>query len=363
MTVDFSQKDSMPARERLGALISGQSIDRAPFVPFAIGFSGKIHGVDRGELYRDPEMAFAAGMHLMEAYPWMNVRPVYGWADRGAWEFGGKIIWPDNNRFAAPCSEPAITRPEELDSLPDPDPETAGMTPLQDRFNTLSRRHGFPASLPGGTPTTLSAGIVGRANFLRWLIRYPEAVHKLQRKVTDYVIRCAEATVKKFGAQNCSLFGGLPMESNQLISAGMFEAFAKPYIHEIFDYYASEGIKSIVVHLCGDHTANLVHWKDIPLPRRTIFSIGDEMDLERTGREIGRDHILAGNINSAVLHRGSYEEVFQEVRRCLEAGKNHPGGFVLMPACELPPDTPLENVEVLGHALYEHGYYGSLGTA
>lgn len=354
---DFAARDTMSAGERLGALIAGQSIDRVPFVPFAVGFSAKICGIDRGELYRDPDKAFRAGLSLMKAYPWMNIKPAYGWADRGPWEFGGKIIWPDKDRYPAPCSEPVISRPEEVDSLPDPDPATAGMTPLVDRFNDISRKNGFTASLPGGTPTTLSAGIVGRENFLRWLIKYPEAVHKLQRKVTRFMLRVAERTIRKYGAKNCGLYGGVPMESNQLMSVRMFEFFAKPYIRQIYDYYESEGVKNIVVHLCGDHTRNLIHWKDIPLPRRTIFSIGEEMNLERTGENIGRDHILAGNIHCGILNKGTPEEVFLEVRRCLEAGRKHPGGFVLMPACELPPATPEENIEALASALFEYGYY------
>jgi uroporphyrinogen decarboxylase len=355
--IDFAAKDTMTAKERLLALVAGRAVDRVPFMSFSLGFTARLHNIDRGEIYRNPEKAFAAGLSLMKAYPWMNGEPSYGWADKGAWEFGGKIVWPDGDRYPAPWSEPVIGGPEEVDSLPDLDPASAGITLMLDRFNTISRENGFPASLPGGTPTTLSAGIVGREKFLRWLIKYPEAVHKLQRRVTQFIIRAAEWTVKKYGAENCSLDCGVPMESNRLISAPMFESFAKPYIREIFKYYESKSVQKIGVHLCGDHTSNLVHWNDIPLPRRTVFSISDEMDLERTGRIIGNDHILAGNINSGILCVGTPEMVYMEVRRCLETGKKHPGGFVLMPACEFPPDTPLENVDALAEALFDYGYY------
>lgn len=355
--IDFKARDTMTPRARLTALLAGQGIDRVPFMAFAIGFAARTGGIDLGELFRNPDKAFAVGMNLLEAYPWINGKPAYAWADRGAWEFGGKIVWPDGGRYPGPWSEPVISKPREVDSLPDPDPVTAGMMPLLDQFNAISRKNGFAASLMSGTPTTLSAGIVGRENFLRWLIKYPEAVHRLQRKVTNFVLRAAEMTIRKYGGENCSLYSGVPMESNQLISVRMFESFAKPYIREIFDYCTSEGVKNIVVHLCGDHTRNLPHWKDIPLPRRVIFSIGNEMDLERTSEVIGKDHILAGNISSAILCTGTPGQVSIEVRRCLEAGRKHPGGFVLMPACEFPPDTPLENVEALGHALCERGYY------
>ncbi len=355
---NFADKDTMTPRERLVGLISNNPIDRVPFNPFSLGFSARCYGIDRGEFYRNPEQAFAAGLHLMETYPWMASRPTYGWADRGAWEFGGSVIWPDGNRFAAPQSAaPLISSPAEVNSLPDPDPETAGMNPLVARFNTLSRQKGFPASLPGGTPTTLSAAIVGTTDFLKWFIRYPEAAHKLQRKVTDFLLRSADITLRRYGGENCSVQCSVPVESNQLISAQAFERFAKPYISEILAHYLAAGVRSVVVHLCGDHTANLPHFATMGFPPRTVFSVGHEMDLEETGNGLGSEYILAGNIDTGVLQAGSTEQVFEEVRKCLRVGMNHPGGFMLMPACELPPDTPIENVEAVAKALYTHGYY------
>ena len=81
------------------------------------------------------------------------------------------------------------------------------------------------------------------------------------------------------------------------------------------------------------------------------------MDLEKTGQLLGKDYILAGNIDTGLLQSGSIQDVFEEVKRCLRAGMKHPGGYILMPACELPPDTPLQNIEALAQALYECGYY------
>lgn len=355
---ELSRRDSMTPGQRMAALVKGGKPDRVPYVPFAGSFSATVAGIDRGQYYRDPKNAFQAGLKLMEVYPWMNTRPGYGWAERGAWEFGGEIIWPDGNRYPAPVSfDPVITRPEEVEDLPDPDPATAGMMPLVARFNELSRSKGFPASLPGGTPTTLTAGIVGRDTFLKWLLRHPDAVHAVQRKVTDFIIRAAIKTIRTYGAENCTLFSGVPMESNQLISPQMFETFCKPYIKELFDFYADAGVTKVTVHLCGDHTLNAVHWKDVTLPDRTIFSIGHEMDIEDTGGVVGSNHIVAGNMNNAIIQNGTPEEVRAEARRCLESGKRHPGGFVLMPACGFPPDTPLENVEAIAQGLLDCGFY------
>ena len=270
--IDFAKKDTLSPGERMMNLVSGDKIDRVPFNPFSAGFSARLYGIDRGRFYRYPEQAFQAGIHLMKTYPWMNTRPTYGWAERGPWEFGGYIVWPDDNTYATPISlEPVIHHPEEVEDLADPDPESAGIIPLLNRFNVLCRKNGFPASLPGGTPTTSSAGIVGRTNFLKWMIRYPEAVHRLQRKVNRFLIRCAEITINRFGGENCGLFCAVPMESNQIISPEAFETFCKPYIQELMEYYTSKGVRNVMVHLCGDHTKNLPLWADVPLPPGPYF--------------------------------------------------------------------------------------------
>jgi uroporphyrinogen decarboxylase len=356
--VDFSAKDTMTAKGRLAALIKGQPIDRVPFTPLSLGLSARLYGVDRGEFYRNPDVAFEAGMHFMKRFPWMVFRPVYDWVDRGAWEFGGPICWPDGDRYSTPFSpEPVITTPQEVDSLPDPDPETAGMNPLSARFNHLCREHGFRAWLPGGSPTAMSSAIAGNSRFLKWMIRYPEAVHKLQSKVTNFVIRSAELTIKKYGGRNCTVMCAVPLESNQLIHPKLFESMCKPYIRDIMAYYASEGVQNVMVHLCGDHTASLPMWADIPLPPRTVFSIGSDMDLEKTSAFLGRNFVLAGNLSTGILQTGSAKQVRDEAKRCLQSGMKHPGGFILMPACEIPPDMPLENIDAVAEALFEFGYY------
>ena len=354
---DFSSRDTLTPGDRIMALVKGRPLDRVPFNPCALGLSARLFGIDRGQFYRRPEAAFAAGRHLAERYPWMNTRPTYGWADRGSWEFGGKIIWPDQNRYIAPLSSPVISGPEQVDELPVPDPRSAGMNPLVARFNDLSRPHGLAAALPGASPTTLSAAITGRTTFLTWLLQFPDAVHRLQRKATDFILDTARTTIARHGARHCSAYCGFPMESNQLISPAMFARFAKPYIEEVLDAYRRWGVGTVTIHLCGDHGPNMVHWADMPLGPRTVFSIGSEMDLKRTGEQIGPDHILAGNLKSAVLQFGSTAEVYADTCQCLHGGKGHSGGFILMPSCEIPPDTPTENLEAVARALFDHGYY------
>ena len=358
MTKKLKDKDRLNNKERMAGLMKKTPIDRVPFALSAAGLSSRYYGVSRGDYYNYPEVGYQCSVYFGKLFPWMNVSRAYGWADRGAWEFGGEITWPYSELEPAPRSlHPVINTPEEALNWPDPDPLTAGMFPRLYRFQRMCRREGLPVPLAEASPTHMSSGAVGSARFMRWMLREPEAVHAMQRKGADLIKKVAAITMDKYGPENCSLFSPHPAESNQLISPALFEKFCLPYIKELFDFYLQAGVRQILVHLCGNHTGNLKYWLEMDLPERTMFSIGHEMDLENTSRALGERYVLAGNISNAILQAGSPEEVYETVKNCLLTGKKHPGGYVLMPACEIAPGTPEENLEAIEAAIYDYGFY------
>ena len=81
------------------------------------------------------------------------------------------------------------------------------------------------------------------------------------------------------------------------------------------------------------------------------------MGLKETADFFGDDYIIAGNASTEILAAGTPEDVKQECKRCIEEGKHLPGGFVLMPACNLPTVTPPESVDALLEAAREFGAY------
>lgn len=350
--------DRMTAKERMKCLLLNRPIDRVPFMPFAVGWYAINCGMSLEDFYANPGLAFRAGKQAMKAYPWANIRPVYGWGDHGAWEFGGKIRWPKGNLTMTPyTSEPLFDNPEDVDHLAIPDPLNTDWFRLRDQFNKICVQEGFSAHLPSGSIMAQLGSILGIENLMRWMWRYPGAVSSLAEKVLNFSIQVAKITIERYGAKHCSVMTDLTVESNSVISPEMFEEFCLPYIKRLHGLYLECGVRSVMIHLCGDHRRNLVYWKCVPLPKRTIFSIGDGMDLEETGNILGEEHILAGNMATTTLQVGTEEDVKEEVKRCLRQAKARPGGFILMPACEYPPMAPPENFEAIKEALMEHGFY------
>jgi uroporphyrinogen decarboxylase len=81
------------------------------------------------------------------------------------------------------------------------------------------------------------------------------------------------------------------------------------------------------------------------------------MDLAALKREFGRDLCFHGSIDiQQTLPRGTPEDVREEVRRRMEAGK--PGGaFIISTAHSLQPDVPLPNILALFDAYEGFGWY------
>jgi len=167
----------------------------------------------------------------------------------------------------------------------------------------------------------------------------------------------AEMTINRYGAKNCTVMTDLATESNDLISPGLFEEFSLPYIKVLHGFYYENGVRSVMLHFCGNHSANLKYWKDVPIPDRAIFNIGNSMDLEETSEIIGNKYVLAGNVSTTTLQSGRPEDVKLEVRRCLKQAMRRDGGFILMPACEWPPLAPRRSLDAVRDALMENGFY------
>ena len=253
--------------------------------------------------------------------------------------------------------EPLVSSPDEVDRLPDPDPAETQWFGLFTRFNELCAQNGLTVQLPSASIMSPLSSILGGPNLMKWIIKHPEAVHRLARKVVRFYIKAARGIIDRYGARRCSVNTQVPLESNSVVSPEVFEEFCLPYISELQGLYTESGVRAAVVHLCGDHKDNLEHWKKVSLPDRTIFSIGDDMDLKKTGDTLGEKYILAGNISTTVIQVGTGEQVKGEVKRCLAQAKGRSGGFILMPACEWPPLAPLESLEAVHDALMEDGFY------
>ena len=352
----------MGYRERIAALLNGKPVDRVPVWLWLLSstFPARMVGYTMASSYNDPEKSFRAQILTRDMFQSDDIpRPSFGGAVRATWAFGGEIKMPTSDFDMAPSvvrypvdSEEAawkIAAPENV--------KESGAVPLFMKFARLQEQQGLPVSLHCDPPLETVRGICGLETLARWLIKKPDLVHRLLRIATDYQLAVLRYWVETFGPGNILPQIPAPTASNQVISPKQFEKFFFPYQKELHEKALSMGIKHFFCHICGDQNLNLPLWAEIPMGDISILSFGHEVDLATAIKWFGDKCIIAGNVEPAIIQTGSYQQVYDISKRCIEAAKYSPKGFILVAGCALPPMAPPYNVFSMKKAVEDSGWY------
>jgi uroporphyrinogen decarboxylase len=355
--VNEEKMDKMTSRERLQSVMRREKPDRVPVMSYAGAYAAKLYGMELAKYYTDADICFKCQLLAAEMHGYDD-GPRYGWADWGGWEFGGEISFPRSyTQFAPEVIPISIDRPADVEKIIVPNPSTAGANPILLRFNRLCRANGYPAKIPGGTVSTYAGSIIGKEKLLRWYAREPSALQVVYEKATQFILATADMMISEFGASNCSVSFVAPLESNDLISPDHFAKFGLVYLKKVIKGMKQRGILKFSLHICGNHKQNLPLWSGVSLPERSTISIGSQMDIAEVAAAFKHRHIIAGNIPTTTLATGTFDEVYNQARDCLENYRDLPGGYILMPACELPLLTPPLNVFAMLKAAWDYGTY------
>ncbi|ADL07479.1 uroporphyrinogen decarboxylase family protein [Thermosediminibacter oceani] len=197
-------------------------------------------------------------------------------------------------------------------------------------------------------PFTQAAQMVGPENFLRLLYRDERFVLELLEISTEIFLEYGLPFIES-GAE--MIYISDPTASGDLISRKHFEKYVYPCLKKIVTEIKGLGIP-VLLHICGDTIDRLDLIREID---PDIMSVDHKVDLEKAGEVLGEKICLAGNVDpSEVMEYGSREEVERKALECLEKAGNRK--FLLMPGCEISPDTPLENIKTflaVGHGAFE----------
>ena len=354
---DQPRQDKMTPPERMHAIVTRQRPDRVPFIPFIFGFCALNVGYPVRSVYDDAEKSFWAQMWTAEMFGY-DGGPLYGYASFGGWEFGGEVKMPQSEWEAAPVVThfPAKTR-EEVEALEVPEVETAGAMPIAIEFAKIQQQFGMPVMVQGGGPFTV-AGNVSEVDVLcRWLMKDSKTAHLLMKKVTHFLKKVADYFVEKFPGHPMMVFTGEPTAANQIISPKQFEEFVLPYLMDSHQHFVDKGINNIFCHICGEQNLNLPHWAKVPFGDPGLLSFGHEVDLTKAIEIFGDQHVILGNVEPRVIQEGTWQEVYELSKQCIEKGKFAPSGYILMAGCDVPVMAPPYNLYVMKKAVMDFGFY------
>jgi uroporphyrinogen decarboxylase len=328
-----------------------------PFDLFASGFCARSAGFQIAEIYSNPMKSFHAQLLTKKRFG-HDGDPLYVYASQGAWEMGGEIRFPEREFEQAPVIVRfPITTIEDIEALEIPEISKAGAVPLMKEFSDLQRDNGMMITLPCGTPFKFAANAMDLSAFVRLMLREPARVHQLLRKLTDFCVKLIAYWVNLFGPERILCRDSAPTENNKMISPKQFETFSLPYLVEVHERAFAMGIRRFCTHICGEQNLNLDLWKRVPMGDAGIMSFGHEVDLEKARAMFGDRSIIAGNVEPSKIQFGTADEVYHLCGEAIRKGKDSRMGFILMPGCELPPDSHPQNVLMMKKAVEDFGRY------
>ena len=138
-----------------------------------------------------------------------------------------------------------------------------------------------------------------------------------------------------------------------LTSPRHYEEFNFPYVAELIAGLKKAGAR-VKYHACGNTKALLPLFAQLGAD---IINLDSLVDLAEAKRVLGDKLCLKGNLDpTRIMLQGTPKTVREAARQCIRSGGVN-GGFILSPGCELPRDTPPENLEALVEAAKTYGRY------
>lgn len=193
----------------------------------------------------------------------------------------------------------------------------------------------------------------GMENALTDFYLYPDEVHRLFGKLTDFYMRCMERAKEAWDVDGFFTSDDIGTQTGPFFSIEIFREFFKPYYKKLIDK-AHELGTHFWLHSCGNIQMFLPEFIEIGLD--VIHPIQkNTMSEEEVAREFGdKICIFAGIDVQRLMAFGTPEEVKQEVAFLMKTYDRPDGRLMMTMGNGATPDWKLENMDALYEASMEY---------
>lgn len=334
---------TMTSTERLAARMKGDLVDRIPNMSLVMQFAADEIGAPLAQYYQDYNVLCEANFKTVEAYQ-LDLVDAISDPFRETADYGAAIKFPEDD---LPVCEPLLSDPRDLKTLAFPDPLKPGSR-MRDRVDAIRLFHarvGGTVPVQGWVEGALAeaADLRGVTKLLYDIYDRPEWLHHLLEHCTEVAIAFSLAQVEA-GATIIGLGDAIASQ----VGPRAYRQFALPYEQRIFAAIRNAGAIPRL-HICGN-TSRIV--KDMAQSGAQILDLDWQVDLAQARQEVEEIDpaiCLCGNFDPvAVLFAGTPQQVTEATLHCRAVG-----GFnwLAQPGCEIPRQTPPENLHAFSTAL------------
>ncbi len=329
----------MNPKQRVGAFLSGQPIDRVVCVPLILNHAARVTGITVKQHATDGD---AMGRAHVASYRRYGHDLITIFSDTGilAEAMGTRLFFPEDD--VPRVEKPVVAEPQDFAKLSRIDVRKAGRLPVYLRaIRRCVDQVGDEVfvSCCFSSPFTLAAGLRGTAQLARDLYKNPELAQDLLDLSADVGCAFAEAVIEA---------GGIPIlvdpvASGSVLSRAMFDRFALPGNRKVLAHIASMKLPPML-HICG-RTSGII--ESMAESGAAALSV-DVIDLKEAKAKAGSKVCIMGGVRPAqTLLGGTVEDVRREAEQALADAGDSPCGFILASGCEVPLNSPPDNIHAM----------------
>ena len=336
----------MNSYQRVMNRFAGKPVDRLPNMSLVMMFAAKLVGVSYGQYCADHRYLVDGAFRCCEQFGFDMVCAISD-PMREAEGFGANVLLPDDGVPYSP--QKRLQSLADIDTLRVIDPDSGKR--MHDRLEAVRRmkeRAGTDIPVVGWVEGALAecCDLMHMQEVFINMLDEPEAIKTLIDICTQQGILFARAQVEA-GAD----IVGIGDAATSLIGPALYEEFVLPYQQKMIQAVHTAGAK-VKLHICG----NLNPVMDLVAQTGADMVDLDYMvDMDRAADILPKDCCICGNFDPvSILYEGTPELVKEATRKCMRLSRKN-NNFVA-PGCEIPKDTPVENVLALKEALEENAF-------
>lgn len=193
-------------------------------------------------------------------------------------------------------------------------------------------------------PYSLAGRLLDMTEIMILCYEEPEMVETVLEKATEFLIEYAKA-FKAAGANGVAM----AEPAAGLLSPSLIDEFSSPYVQKIREAVEDENF-AFLYHNCGNVEPLMKNMEKLDME---VYSFGNAIDIEKALQALPSDKFIMGNIDPAgTLRHGTPESIRKETLELMERCCKYPN-FVIASGCDIPPMTPIENLQAFFDAVNE----------
>jgi MtaA/CmuA family methyltransferase len=328
----------MTGYERIVAKLDGRPTDSLPLMPITMMFAADQIGVPYGRYTGDHRVLVEAQLATAERFGLDYVSCISDPA-REAADCGAAIHYFDDQPPAIDETNSLLADKSVLAKLKAPHPLSGGR--MHDRVQAavlLRQKVGGQLLIEGWIegPCAEAADLRGINRLMLDFYDDPQFVRDLFDFVLDMELRFAKAQVEA----GVDLIG-VGDAAASLVGPQVYEEFVLPYEKRMVDGLHAMGTR-VRLHICGNTNRIL---KGMGSLGCEIVDLDFMVPLGKAREAMGPQQVLLGNLDPvAALRNSTPESIRAAIADChRQAG----AAYIVGAGCEVPRDTPAENVLAL----------------